>query len=279
MAGARRARAAPRPRPRRAERPRWPPRQLFEAVPFYAGLTLEEIGGRGVRWQEREAAGAFPAGDPAPLAGVTAQVLASGAEGSGTSSLGYRSLWDAPEVELLARAGVPVRRSGSSPEMAAGDRRLLRRLVDPDPQGDRHLRGRAAARARRAARRAQAAGPHAEPLRPQPRRPLRRAAAARRHPQAAHQGAVPPDDLGRLAVRGRPDDLDPDGRARRSRSSPSATRRTSSAPRSGCTGSTSRSGRCTCSRSARSPSTGSCSAAGPRARSTRSSARCAAPPS
>jgi NADH-quinone oxidoreductase subunit G len=30
--------------------------QLFDAVPFYAGVTLEEIGGRGVRWQEREAA-------------------------------------------------------------------------------------------------------------------------------------------------------------------------------------------------------------------------------
>jgi NADH-quinone oxidoreductase subunit G len=30
--------------------------QLFDAVPFYAGLTLEEIGGRGVRWQERETA-------------------------------------------------------------------------------------------------------------------------------------------------------------------------------------------------------------------------------
>ena len=29
--------------------------QLFDAVPFYAGLTLDEIGGRGVRWQEREA--------------------------------------------------------------------------------------------------------------------------------------------------------------------------------------------------------------------------------
>jgi NADH-quinone oxidoreductase subunit G len=29
--------------------------QLFDAVPFYSGLTLEEIGGRGVRWQEREA--------------------------------------------------------------------------------------------------------------------------------------------------------------------------------------------------------------------------------
>ncbi|MGA9876635.1 MAG: NADH-quinone oxidoreductase subunit NuoG [Solirubrobacteraceae bacterium] len=30
--------------------------QLFDAVPFYEGLTLEEIGGRGVRWQERETA-------------------------------------------------------------------------------------------------------------------------------------------------------------------------------------------------------------------------------
>jgi len=29
---------------------------LFEAVPGYAGLTLEEIGGKGVRWQEREPA-------------------------------------------------------------------------------------------------------------------------------------------------------------------------------------------------------------------------------
>jgi NADH-quinone oxidoreductase subunit G len=29
--------------------------QLFDAVPFYAGVTLEEIGGRGVRWQERDA--------------------------------------------------------------------------------------------------------------------------------------------------------------------------------------------------------------------------------
>jgi NADH-quinone oxidoreductase subunit G len=27
--------------------------QLFDAVPFYTGVSLEEIGGRGVRWQER----------------------------------------------------------------------------------------------------------------------------------------------------------------------------------------------------------------------------------
>jgi NADH-quinone oxidoreductase subunit G len=35
--------------------------QLFDAVPFYAGLTLEEIGGKGIRWQERAAAAAYPA--------------------------------------------------------------------------------------------------------------------------------------------------------------------------------------------------------------------------
>jgi NADH-quinone oxidoreductase subunit G len=35
-------------------------RQLFDAVPFYAGLTLDEIGGKGVRWQERPEAEAYP---------------------------------------------------------------------------------------------------------------------------------------------------------------------------------------------------------------------------
>ncbi len=29
-------------------------------VPFYAGITADEIGGTGVRWQEREAAGGWP---------------------------------------------------------------------------------------------------------------------------------------------------------------------------------------------------------------------------
>lgn len=43
--------------------------QVAEAVPFYAGLTLDEIGGRGVRWQERDAASALRAPDlpDAPL--------------------------------------------------------------------------------------------------------------------------------------------------------------------------------------------------------------------
>ena len=33
---------------------------VAESVPFYAGITLDEIGGLGVRWQEREAASALP---------------------------------------------------------------------------------------------------------------------------------------------------------------------------------------------------------------------------
>jgi NADH-quinone oxidoreductase subunit G len=28
--------------------------QMFAAVPFYSGLTLEELGGKGIRWPERE---------------------------------------------------------------------------------------------------------------------------------------------------------------------------------------------------------------------------------
>jgi NADH-quinone oxidoreductase subunit G len=34
------------------------------AVPFYGGLTLEEIGARGVRWQDRDAASSLPAAEP-----------------------------------------------------------------------------------------------------------------------------------------------------------------------------------------------------------------------
>ena len=71
-------------------------RRLFEAVPFYAGLTLEEIGGRGVRWVEREefvspdweaATLEIPQAAPAPT--------------DGKLRLGtYRPLWAAKEVDL-----------------------------------------------------------------------------------------------------------------------------------------------------------------------------------
>ena len=108
-------------------------KQLAEAVPFYRGLTLEEIGGRGVRWQEREAASAFPAGGGAipatspsspgglaaepPPGGAAAEPSPGGAaaEPAGSAGAGtdgasaangalrlgtYRSIWAAPEVEI-----------------------------------------------------------------------------------------------------------------------------------------------------------------------------------
>jgi NADH-quinone oxidoreductase subunit G len=72
-------------------------KQLFDAVPFYAGITLEEIGGRGLRWQERDGAAAFPrpAQSPAPLSPPDAAIAPEHA----ADLAGYRSVWDAAEVE------------------------------------------------------------------------------------------------------------------------------------------------------------------------------------
>jgi NADH-quinone oxidoreductase subunit G len=73
--------------------------QLVAAVPFYAGLTLEEIGGDGVRWPAREAAAAFPAAEleaPAQDAGPPPAALANGRLRLGT----FRSIWNATEVRV-----------------------------------------------------------------------------------------------------------------------------------------------------------------------------------
>jgi NADH-quinone oxidoreductase subunit G len=78
-------------------------------VPFYAGLTLEEIGGRGVRWQEREAAAAFPRDGELPhlhRAGRGGQT----ADEEGLRLGTYRDLWAGdvternPALEFLAPA-------------------------------------------------------------------------------------------------------------------------------------------------------------------------------
>jgi NADH-quinone oxidoreductase subunit G len=68
--------------------------RVFDAVPFYAGLTLEELAGRGVRWQERSAADAFP------QAGAARSLQAPEPPGEDAcDQAGYRSVWDSVEVE------------------------------------------------------------------------------------------------------------------------------------------------------------------------------------
>jgi NADH-quinone oxidoreductase subunit G len=73
--------------------------QLFDAVPFYAGLTLDAIGGRGIRWPATEAAATLGA---TPWEPETLSVPPlTGTAQDGTLRLGtWRSLWAAPEVDL-----------------------------------------------------------------------------------------------------------------------------------------------------------------------------------
>ncbi|HLH65580.1 MAG TPA: NADH-quinone oxidoreductase subunit NuoG [Solirubrobacteraceae bacterium] len=109
--------------------------QLVDAVPFYAGLTLEEIGGRGVRWPARPQAAALgadegrPSGVPSstedagpppsqavgaggsgeldlgPAAAAQGNGPAAAAQGNGSAGgallLGsHRPLWASPECEI-----------------------------------------------------------------------------------------------------------------------------------------------------------------------------------
>jgi NADH-quinone oxidoreductase subunit G len=75
-------------------------RQLVEAVPFYARLTLERIGGRGVRWPaERDWSELFAGADE------LARPVAQPGEPTPSSALGlrlgtYRPIWASREVEI-----------------------------------------------------------------------------------------------------------------------------------------------------------------------------------
>ncbi len=72
--------------------------QLGAAVPFYDGLTLDEIAGRGVRWPARDAAAKLPEATLSPSATPTTNGTPprNGALRLGT----YRPIWAAPEVEI-----------------------------------------------------------------------------------------------------------------------------------------------------------------------------------
>jgi NADH-quinone oxidoreductase subunit G len=99
--------------------------QLVAAVPFYSGLTLEAIGGRGIRWPETDAAGAFPAPEPDgvgenfAIGEEIAQPPANGALRLGT----YRPIWAAPECEISPALQYTVARQQA--ELSPEDARQL----------------------------------------------------------------------------------------------------------------------------------------------------------
>jgi NADH-quinone oxidoreductase subunit G len=80
-------------------------KQLAATVPFYDGITLDSIGGRGVRWPEGESASALPAGEvPAatPVAsGPPAEDLLPPTAPATHLQVGiYRSIWASTEVDI-----------------------------------------------------------------------------------------------------------------------------------------------------------------------------------
>jgi NADH-quinone oxidoreductase subunit G len=80
--------------------------QLVASVPVYADLTLEGIGGEGVRWPQRPQAAPMGLGTSGPVAGAfsAASPAAPPAASNGSQArlrLGtYRPIWAWPEVEI-----------------------------------------------------------------------------------------------------------------------------------------------------------------------------------
>jgi NADH-quinone oxidoreductase subunit G len=93
--------------------------QVASAVPFYAGLTYEEIGGRGIRWQDRDAASKLPA-TPLPSMDLDRPpaLPTEGLQlGTAPSLWAGRETDHAPVLRFLA----PMQRA----ELAAGDAQRL----------------------------------------------------------------------------------------------------------------------------------------------------------
>jgi NADH-quinone oxidoreductase subunit G len=94
-------------------------RHLASAVPFYSGLTYEEIGGRGIRWQERDAAAKLPQSPLPPTDLETPPELPSEGLRLGTAP----SLWASRETDHapVLRFLAPSQRA----ELSAADARRL----------------------------------------------------------------------------------------------------------------------------------------------------------
>jgi NADH-quinone oxidoreductase subunit G len=95
--------------------------QLFASVPFYGGLTLDTIGGKGLRWPLADAATSWPAAGAAAAAATTPD---AGPEANGRLRLGtYRSIWAGPEV--AASPALKFLRARPRVELSPTDARRL----------------------------------------------------------------------------------------------------------------------------------------------------------
>ncbi len=110
--------------------------RLAGEVPFYAGLTHEEIGAMGARWQQRDAAATLPSAAPGPAEPPTT-TAAEPPEDSRLRLGTYRDLWagacgraqsraSLPRAAPDARAGTSRRRAAGRGERAAGPGELER---------------------------------------------------------------------------------------------------------------------------------------------------------
>ncbi len=104
---------------------------VAEAVPFYAGISDAEIGGRGVRWQDRPAAETLPRGaPPREIPDLDSSASARSVQNSpeegidGRLLLGtYRDLWAGPVTEL--NSALRFLKPGQTVDLSPGDAERL----------------------------------------------------------------------------------------------------------------------------------------------------------
>jgi NADH-quinone oxidoreductase subunit G len=104
---------------------------VTEAVPFYRGITDAEIGGRGIRWQDRPAADSLPRGAPPrevpdldSMASARSVQSSPGEAIDGRLLLGtYRDLWAGPVTEL--NSALRFLKPGQAVEVSPGDAERL----------------------------------------------------------------------------------------------------------------------------------------------------------
>jgi NADH-quinone oxidoreductase subunit G len=138
---------------------------MADDVPIYAGLTNEEIGGTGIRWQERDQARTWT---PSSEVGPSAAAPADGPPGPGLILGTYPDLWasevternpalrflmpaqrlelaaeDAKELELESGAPVTVSVNGTSVEARVAIRERMRPgaafLIEGTKEGNANL--------------------------------------------------------------------------------------------------------------------------------------------